>query len=413
MKVVYSVLFVFTLTFSYGQSLLTDSITGCKYLLPWDCAPCSLSWTSDCLDNLPEGNGVLTVSYGDQQIMRYQGSMKNGKLDGFGHYVDSQNKLNGYFKNDAFLGSDTLAINFIEEFEKNTIAIVDSKDIYVSDGDSKELFYYALSPKNSIEGVLILFPPTWQSTENVIIHNMELIKKAEAKNLLLIVPSINYNLCLGATTMTFLNTAFEDMLQKYNPPKEKIVLGGFSLGGMNAIRYTEMAYENDSATAIKPAAVYGVDPPLDLARLYASFKNTIEKNFSQPAINEANVYIEKLNHQFGGPPNEFPDKYVQHSMYSKSKKDGGNAKFLSTVPVRIYSDPDIDWYLKNRHMDMYNMNALDQTAMICLLNLMGNNDAEYINALGKGYRLNGTRQPHSWSLVEPGECISWISNCLK
>ena len=107
------------------------------------------------------------------------------------------------------------------------------------------------------------------------------------------------------------------------------------------------------------------------------------------------------------------DVYSKHSMYSKSLKNGGNAKYLINTPIRIYSDPDIDWHLKERQTDFYDMNALDQTAMINQLRIMGNEEAEFINALGKGYRLNGMRHPHSWTIAEPKELIDWIINRIK
>jgi hypothetical protein len=308
-------------------------------------------------------------------------------------------------------------INLEKEYtkylERNSLDIIDNTYIYVNDGDSKELFYYSLSPKGDIAGTLVLFPPTWQTTENVINHNVELLKLAHAKNLLVIIPSINYNLYLDEESMIFLNKVFTNVIEKYKSNREKFVFGGFSLGGMNAIRYTEMAYQNEELTAIKPVAVYGVDPPLDLARLYRSFERTIEKNFSEPAMREAKDYLAKLERQFGGSPHNDPSIYIKHSMYSKSKKDGGNAHYLGSVPVRIYCDPDIDWQLRERRMDYYDMNAVDQTAMINHLVLAGNDKAEFINALGKGYRLDGRRHPHSWSLVEPVECIDWIIKCLK
>ena len=202
-------------------------------------------------------------------------------------------------------------------------------------------------------------------------------------------------------------------LRKYKVTKDKFVFGGFSLGGMNAIRYTEIAYENSTLTSIKPQAVYGVDPPLDFIGLYNKFKRIEERNFFAPAVYEAKNYLSKMSSQFEGESNEKPSTYIFHSMYSRDQKDGGNAKYLKTVPVRIYSDPDIDWYLEKRHADYYDMNALDQTAMINQLRLMGNEQAEYINALGKGYRINGDRHPHSWSIVEPLDCINWLIKCLK
>ena len=316
-----------------------------------------------------------------------------------------------------FIGNTQNTINleelYLENLEKISIDMIDSTYIYVNDEESTDLFYYALSPKDKIQGTLVLFPPTWQTTENVINHNIELVKLAYSNNLLIVIPSINYNLCLDDVSMSFINETFKNVIDRYSPPLDQFVFGGFSLGGMNAIRYTEMAYENDSNTAVKPIAVYGVDPPLDFARLYHSFERTIQKKFSQPAMHEAKDYIQKLNYQFGGSPEDFANVYVQHSMYSKSEEDGGNAKYLSTIPVRIYCDPDIDWQLKERRMDYYDMNAVDQIAMINHLHLIGNEDAEIINSLGKGYRPDGRWHPHSWSLVDSEECIEWILECMK
>ncbi len=59
------------------------------------------------------------------------------------------------------------------------------------------------------------------------------------------------------------------------------------------------------------------------------------------------------------------------------------------------------------------MNALDQSAMINYLRRLGNKDAEFINAFGKGYRLDGTRHPHSWSIVDAANCINWIKKIVE
>lgn len=213
--------------------------------------------------------------------------------------------------------------------------------------------------------------------------------------------------------MAFLNTTFKKAISKYQAPKDKIVIGGFSLGGMNAIRYVEISKENPDLTSIQPIAVYGIDPPLDWARIYYSFQRTKELNFSEVAVNEATDYLAKLDEQFGGSPEKVPNIYTKHSMYSKSVKEGGNAGFLIDTPIRIYSDPDIDWHLKEKQTDFYDINALDQTAMINELRILGNENAEFINALGKGYRLNGMRHPHSWSIAEPNELMDWIIDKLK
>ena len=128
--------------------------------------------------------------------------------------------------------------------EKNTIEIIDETYLYINDGNSNELFYYSLKPKDKIKGTLILLPPTAQKVEDVINNNIKLSEQAFEKGILLIVPSINYNLYLDKITMDFLNTTFKKAISKYRAPKDKIVIGGFSLGGMNAIRYVELSKEN-------------------------------------------------------------------------------------------------------------------------------------------------------------------------
>lgn len=311
------------------------------------------------------------------------------------------------------LTSINLNENYLNRLHKNTLNIVDSTNMYISDRESKNLFYYALVPKQKIKGVLVLFPGTSELVEDVFNNNINLIKMATDSSILTVVLSINNNLCLDKTALNYINVVFEHTLKKYKVSKEKFVLGGFSLGGMNCIRYTEMAYENSKQTTIQPKAVYGVDPPLDLVSLYNQFTRIKERNFFAPAVAEAKNYLDKMISQFGGSPENKAEIYRFYSMYSRDQKNGGNAKYLATIPVRIYSDPDINWHLENRHADYYDMNALDQTAMINQLQLNGNKKAEYINSLGKGYRLNGLRHPHSWSIVEPVECVNWIIQCLK
>lgn len=309
-------------------------------------------------------------------------------------------------------GQTAFEINLNEtlknNLEKNVSDKVDETYLYINDERSNELFYYALKPKNQIKATLLLLPSTAERIEDVLNNNIELSELAHENGILLILPSINWNFYLDEVAMDFLNTTFKNAVNKYGAPENKVVIGGFSLGGMNAIRYAELSKENADLTSVHPIAVYGIDPPLDLARLYKSFERTKELNFSEPAVAEANHFLQQYQRQFGGTPDNVPDIYINNSMYSRTEKVGGNAKFLVDMPVRIYSDPDIDWHLNERKRDLYDVNVLDQTAFINQLRILGNENAEFINALGKGYRLNGRRHPHSWSIVEPNELIDWI-----
>lgn len=303
--------------------------------------------------------------------------------------------------------------SLFDQVQRFSLAMEDETFLYINDERSNELFYTVLAPKDLIKGTLVLLPPTGQSVEQVLQENEALLTMASTQNLLVVVPSINFNLVVDKVAIQFLNAVFEDLLTKFQLPEDKFVMGGFSLGGINAIRYTEYSQSNPDTARIHPVAVFGVDPPLDLARLYGSFENTIAKNFSEVAMQEARVYLAKMNGRFGGSPNEQPAAYIQYSAYSKNAENGGNAQHLKQTPVRIYADLDTDWYLGERQMDLYDVNALDQTAMINQLQQMGNDRAAFINALGKGYRSDGRRHPHSWSLIEPQELVDWVLSCFE
>lgn len=292
------------------------------------------------------------------------------------------------------------------------INLQDSTLLYVNDGSSNTLYYKAIVP-NNIAATMVLFPPTGQTAEVVIAQNTNLLNETFKNDVLVIIPSLNYNLYMDGPSLRLLDRVFTHALSNYKLDANKIVFGGFSLGGMNAIRYTEMAHDPKITTTVTPVAVFGVDPPLDFEVLYYNFERTIAKNFSEVAMYEARIYLDKCDKEFMGSPKSAQSTYQKHSMYSRTLADGGNARHLKNVPVRIYSDPDISWHLENRRADFYDINALSQTAFINQLHILGNEKAEYVNRLGKGYRPDGRRHPHSWSLVEPVDAVKWILECVQ
>jgi hypothetical protein len=78
------------------------------------------------------------------------------------------------------------------------------------------------------------------------------------------------------------------------------------------------------------------------------------------------------------------------------------------VPVRLYTEPDIQWWITNRKVDYYSMNAVDAAALVLQLQFLGNGQAELITTQGRGFRPDGVRHPHSWSIVDEAELVGWI-----
>lgn len=406
MKKLSLIIFLSSVTSVFSQSLLTDPSSGCRYTLPWNCDDCTLNWTGNCIDSLPNGEGTLTVSYDTLEVMKYEGRMKNGHFDGFGVYRDGMGEKEGYFKNSNPVYVDPSLHSYIEE---NQISDSDTSGINHSFYGIETLYYYAIRPKKNPMGALVLLPSLYEQPEQVLSSNSALIKLAHERDFLVIIPSINANFSLEKAPLDFLNNVFSDATAKYHCPETNFIVGGFSLGGMNSLRYTELAFENKSVTVIKPLAVFAVDPPVDFVNLYNRELVQLAKDST---YSEAKLVLDGFHKAIGTPTANY-DQFVRHSVYSRAEDDGGNIKYLRDVPVRTYCDPDINWWLENRNFSYYDINAPDLSAMILQLKELGNTNAEFINALGKGYRLDGRRHPHSWSLIDPDECMSWILSIMN
>ncbi|QNK63330.1 hypothetical protein H7F33_02085 [Pedobacter sp. PAMC26386] len=444
------VLFISLLSFkTFSQQkkpfYLKDKKTGCRVLHEDKAFYVSITWTGGCENNFAEGKGVLTTYEQGKEISKYTGYMHKGNLNGQGKYTFPETKLalEGNFVNGIIQGKGKITFDtglkidgsfldnkfftldepYLSRLKTNKTTLMNSTAIYANQGNSGPLFYYTLLPEGDVKSTVVLLPSRGETLEDVINCNKQLIQLAAHNHILVVVPSINNDKGMDDDQLAFnfLNTVFKEVITKYKAPKHKFVFSGFSNGGMIGLRYAEIAREDSSKTTIVPCAVLGVDPPVDLAELYnASARDSLINEGSPgltPAklngLREAKSIISSYNKAFGGSPQQYPEQYIKHSMFSRSQKDGGNAKYLLKIPIRIYADPDISWAINQRNRDYFDMNAASSSAMINLLRIQGNNQAEFIPAIGKGYRLDGTRHPHSWSIVDPQDCIKWIKKVTK
>lgn len=430
--------------YSQTGKFIADSKSGCLIWSEEYSPKDRVQWSGGCNGGYANGQGVLNWYEEEKLAATYTGQMVKGKITGTGKFVISDfatfqgNFLNGalngkgaaYFKNGGktignfdhgtFLNLDD---KYLPLLKKRYIANIDTTGIY-NDSADKRLFYYTLVPHGKIKAVLALFPSTGESVENVISCNKILIQLAFNNNILPVILSANYNQTLEShpAALEFFDVVFNDVVQKFKAPRDKFILSGLSLGGMNVLQYTEMSRNQKYTTAIKPLAVIGVDPPVDMMDLYNGAKQQIKRYEKEGntlsesrkiALKEDRFLIDSFERLYGGTPEQVPDRYIAGSQFSRNEDDGGNAKYLIDVPVRLYCDPDIVWQLKNKGRDYYNLNAANLSAMANFLMQKGNKRAEFIPAIGKGFRVDGTRHPHSWSIVDPGDCIKWIIDLVR
>lgn len=297
-----------------------------------------------------------------------------------------------------------------KNIELNIVRSNDTNNIYVGDKDRTELYYQALIPQKNVKGTIVLLPGTWETTAHVWNSMANFCAIANKNDLAVLVFSINQRLTLTSEIVSLMNLMSKNAIEKYHLSKNSFVFGGFSMGGIFSLRYAEMAIEDSTLAFITPRAVFSCDGPCDLKHVYSNFLRKVDKN---PGLNEPKYGMAELEKYCNGTPQLNPILYEYYSPFTFDKNMGGNAKHLLKLPVRIYGDVDPIWWMKNRHVDMYDLNALDQTALIQLLNDLGNSKAEFINSYQKGYRIEGNRHPHSWSIVEPNSCVEWIMGCLR
>lgn len=286
-----------------------------------------------------------------------------------------------------------------------TITHTKTEKIFLEKTDTTKNFYTIIyPPKLPWKGYLFLVPGFGETAENVL-QQTDLPKKLAQNGILTIVPTFQDGiLSFGVDSLsqqTFDNI-LKDLTSKHKLIDLKFYVGGFSIGGSCAIKYAENS-------TIKPTAVFAIDPPLDFERFYNSAKRDIRLSKDSEA-NSENIYmIDRLEKETGGSPSTNLIEYYNLSPYSFSDINQTAIKKLINMPLRIYTEPDVDWWLKERNADLTNMNATECSAMINELNRLGNKKAELITTQKKGYRKpDHKRHPHSWSIMDNDDLINWL-----
>jgi hypothetical protein len=283
--------------------------------------------------------------------------------------------------------------------------------VYTEKNGVLETFYLTLIPEKPSKGLLVILGGFTFPTETLKETDLP-IKACEAGYTVLLpflyrADTVDKN----DVFQTRLEQLIPEIIKKYNIPKDKFIIGGHSWAGHQAMLYAEKAHNPNYKSIIKPNAVFGVDPPLDLKRLYDGYVRGMLIDSSKKKSAEAIMITTLFENQFGGTPQQKPNNYASASSFSRELKDGGNAKYLKSVPVRLYADPDINWHINERNNPVEWTNLADVTACIVQLKLLGNKNAEFVNCLGKGFQ-NGKRHPHGFSMLEADEFIIWADKIL-
>jgi pimeloyl-ACP methyl ester carboxylesterase len=234
-------------------------------------------------------------------------------------------------------------------------------------------------------------------------------QKLAGHQVVTIVPAAGgYSHWLEDGWLKHLDAIVAETLTTHSIPVDRVMVGGFSAGGTAAVRYAEFCAAGRSSAGVKIRGVFAVDAPLDFGRFWRGETLAVRRGADPRFVNEAKAVLADMRRVLGGSPDEAPAHYLKESPFSTFAAGGGQARLLVDVPVRLYTEPDIHWWMENRKVDYYNMNALDAAGLILQLQLLGNRQAQLITTQGRGRRPDGTRHPHSWSIVDENELQAWL-----
>lgn len=297
-------------------------------------------------------------------------------------------------------------------FIQNSIASAQHREIVYSEpNDTLKNFYWIYRPIKEPKAVLILLPGYYQSPQQVD-EETNIPGLAAEHGIAVVVPVFSEGL-IAFSLNTIYQSDLASLIKKidvqYKLQDKKLIIGGFSLGGSGAVKYTELSFKNQGWK--KPHALFVIDSPLDMERFYMSAWYAQQKGLTN---DENNYFLKRLDKEIGNTPSKNIQSYLNFSPYTYRDTTCQAIQSLKSIPIRFYTEPDINWQIENRSRSYYDLNSIDGAAFINDLQILGNRQATLLTTTEKGYRkTTHQRNPHSWSIVDPKELITWINSIIK
>ncbi len=272
--------------------------------------------------------------------------------------------------------------------------------------------YFAVEPSTDhIAGVLVLLAGFGQRPEDSP-PETKLHQEAYKNNILTIFYAGGNKLYADSITQSKLTNVIKDVLTRFKVKSNSFVIGGYSAGGMIAMRYVELCNEYPEKFPIQPKGIFTIDSPIDIFTIYEQLEENSKNKYSELAVEEAVRAMEHIKNDHGIPRDHI-STYAKLTAFSMNKNYSQNEIYLKNTAVRTYHDVDIAWRIKNRNQTVHGSNYEVTAELINRLVLMGNDKAEFMQSFQTGYRSNGVRHPHSWSIVNEVELIQWMKGLLK
>ncbi|MGH1366292.1 MAG: hypothetical protein ACRBF0_22215 [Calditrichia bacterium] len=265
--------------------------------------------------------------------------------------------------------------------------------------------HYQLTIPKQQTGLLILFPCFPCNAENTELE-FDIVNLAAQNEVAVLMMNFSQRLWLSDAENAELERQISEAITKNNLNSNNIYIGGFSSGGNVSLLLANHLIKIESD--IQPKGVFIVDSPIDLLGLYENAVDNITRNYSAVAVEESKWIVNTFDREFGNGDSSIA-RYEATSPFISKTNSTVNLTHLEDMQIRFYSEPDTAWWKKNRQTDYEGTNAFYiEKLAIELKKQYGDNAVEYIATKNKGYRNNGERHPHSWSIVDKQSLMDWM-----
>lgn len=265
--------------------------------------------------------------------------------------------------------------------------------------------YELLVPKAAQTGVLLLFPG-FPETPDVMKQEFKIVVPAMEAGIAVALMKFNRRLWLEEDERAKLSTVINWMFEENELEKENVYIGGFSSGGNVSLLISDYLVASESS--VQPEGVFVIDSPVDLLGLYENSQRNIQRNFSAVSVQESQMIVSMLESAFGKPEAGIA-AYEAHAIYTGKTHNTKNVSHLKDVELRFYTEPDTVWWQQNRQNDYEDMNAYFIKQLTDDLAKEFGDNVAYFATEDRGYRANGDRHPHAWSIVEVDDLIRWMT----
>ena len=264
-----------------------------------------------------------------------------------------------------------------------------------------------IKPIEDSKAVLILFGGFGEKAADIK-REFQVLDIAKKNQISLVLMNYSNKLWLEENDKKNLATLLQNTLEKHNLSHKDIYIGGFSSGGIVSLLISNYI-TGMKEFYIDPKGVFIADSPIDLLALYKASEINIKKNFSDVAVQESTWILQLFNKELGNPKDGISN-YEKHAVFTSESNYTKNLSNLKNTKIRLYTEPDLNWWKVNRKTDFEQTNAYYIQKLSKSLHKLDFKDVAYITTKNKGYRANGDRHPHSWSIIDKENLFNWILN---